>query len=141
MLITHELTIDAPVDEVWALTADVESWPRMTPTITSVQLLDDLDLQVGSRARVRQPWQRPAVWTVTTLQPGVAFVWETSTLGLRMVGAHHLEPVDGGCRNTLSIELIGRGAGLAGRLIGRRIRRALATENDGFRRAAEGVAR
>jgi hypothetical protein len=54
-----------------------------------------------------------------------------------MVGAHRLEPVAAGCRNTLTIDLEGLGAGLVGRLLGGQIQRAITTENEGFRRAAE----
>jgi hypothetical protein len=54
-----------------------------------------------------------------------------------MIGAHRLEPVATGCRNTLTIDLEGRGAGIMGRLLGGQIQRAITTENEGFRRAAE----
>jgi uncharacterized membrane protein len=137
MQLASELTIAAPVERVWDLTEDVESWPSITPTMTSVERLDDGPLRVGSRARVRQPRQRPTVWTVTVVEPGSQFVWETRVLGLRMIGAHRLQPVATGCRNTLTIDLEGPGAGLMGRLLGGPIQRAISTENEGFRRAAE----
>jgi uncharacterized membrane protein len=139
MQLASEITIAAPVERVWDLTEDVESWPTITPTMTSVERLDEGPLRVGSRARVRQPRQRPTVWTVTVVEPGSQFVWEARVLGLRMVGAHRLEPVEAGCRNTLTIDLEGPGSGLMGRLLGGQIRRAITTENEGFRRAAERV--
>ncbi len=137
MQLASELTIAAPVERVWDLTEDVESWPTITPTMTSVERLDEGPLRVGSRARVRQPGQRPTVWTVTVVEPGAQFVWEARVLGLRMIGGHRLEPVAAGCRNTLTVDLEGRGAGIMGRLLGGQIRRAITTENEGFRRAAE----
>jgi len=36
--------------------------------MTSVERLDDGPITLGSRARVKQPGQRPAVWTVTELE-------------------------------------------------------------------------
>jgi uncharacterized membrane protein len=35
----HEtsLKINAPVERVWSTTCDIESWPRWSPTMTSVQ--------------------------------------------------------------------------------------------------------
>jgi uncharacterized membrane protein len=137
MHVASEVTIAAPVERVWDLTEDVESWPTITPTMTSVERLDEGPLRVGSRARVRQPRQRPTVWTVTVVEPGSQFVWEARVLGLRMVGGHRLERVATGCRNTLTIDLEGRGAGLMGRLLAGQIQRAITTENEGFRRAAE----
>jgi uncharacterized membrane protein len=138
MRLVSVLTIAAPVERVWALTLDIESWPSLTPTMREVKRLDDGPLRVGSRARVRQPAQRAAIWTVTDLQQGESFVWETRVLGLRMIGGHRLVPVASGCQNTLTVDLEGHGAGLIKALLRSQIRRAITTENEGFRRAAEG---
>lgn len=140
MEITNELTIDAPVDVVWGLTQDVEAWPSMTPTMTRVERLDDGPLRVGSTARVKQPGQRATTWTVTRLEPSHVFEWRTHSLGSDFVGRHTLSSEGAGCRNTLRVEVTGRGASLVGRLLGGRIAAAIATENDGFRRAAEAAA-
>ena len=137
MAIRDELLIAAPVERVWALTVDIERWPELTPTITSVERLDDGPLQVGSTARLVQPGQRPATWTVTRLEAPHAFEWSTTVLGVTMTGTHHLAAEGGGCRNVLGLELEGRGSGLLGRLVGRRIQSAIETENRGFQRAAE----
>ena len=138
MAITNELIIDAPVERVWALTADVESWPATTPTMTSVERLDDGPIRVGSRARIKQPRQPSRVWTVTSLEPGSLFAWETRILGVRMIGSHRLgDAGDGRCRNTLGVELIGRFAGLIETLSRRQLLAAITTENQGFRQAAE----
>jgi uncharacterized membrane protein len=139
MTITHELVIQAPVEQVWALTVDVESWPSMTPTMTSVERLDDGPLRVGSTARIKQPHQRPRVWTVTELRPEELFVWETKALGVRMAGSHRLRPVEGGCRNTLGVQLSGGLAALVQAALNGQLRKTIATENEGFRRAAEGA--
>jgi hypothetical protein len=94
-------------------------------------------LRVGSRARVKQPAQRAAVWTVTRLEPNELFEWEARVLGVHMVGRHRITPDGDRCRNTLQIDLSGRGSGVLGKLAGGRIRKAIATENEGFKRAAE----
>lgn len=130
------LVIDAPVDVLWALTADVQRWPDLTPTMTRVTRLDGGPLRVGSRARIKQPGQAEAVWTVTDLTEGRGFSWQTSLLGLTMIGSHRLEPVAAGCRNTLGIEVHGRGARVFWLLFGALMRRAVRTENRGFRDAA-----
>ena len=133
------LTIDAPVAVVWRLTTDIANWPAVTPTVTRLDRLDDGPLRVGSRARLEQPGQAPAVWTVTRLDEGREFTWRTSRLGLTMTGSHLLEEVDGRCRNVLTLDLDGFGAGLVGRLVGRRINDTIATENASFQAHAERI--
>ncbi len=132
-----ELLIEAEVDEVWALTVDVERWPELTPTMTRVERLDDGPLAVGSRARITQPGQRPAVWTVSRLEPGVAFEWWTKVGPVTMTGGHQLRPDGRGCVNLLTLDITGRGSRLVGRLVGRRIGDAIERENRGFKAAAE----
>ncbi len=141
MRLTHETDILAPPDRVWSLTEDVAGWPDVTPTMTSVERLDEGPLRAGSRARVVQPRQRPAIWRVRSVEPPRAFVWEATTAGVQLVAGHHLTEVDGGTRNLLVLDVLGARAPVVGRLAGPMMRRALATENDGFRRAAEGLAR
>lgn len=141
MQFRDDVLIAAPLDVVWGLTVDVESWPELTPTITSVRRLDAGELRLGSQARIVQPRQRPAVWTVTEFEPHRRFAWGTTVLGVRMVGTHVLEPTDdGGTRNTLLLDLDGFGAGLLGRIVGGAMRHAIHTENQGFRRRAEELA-
>jgi len=140
MLITNELVIDAPVERVWALTVDVENLPALTPTMSEVRKLDTGPMAVGSRARIKQPGQSARVWTVTDLVPNSRFFWRTKAFSMRMTGGHTLTATDGGgCRNVLSVELTGFGSGLLGWMIGSQLRKAIATENECFRRAAESV--
>ena len=74
-VISHELEIAAPIERVWDLTLDIERWPELTPTITSVERLEVGPLAVGSSARLVQPRQSPRVWTVTDLQAPTRFAW------------------------------------------------------------------
>lgn len=130
--------IDAPAAAVWQLTTDVADWPTMTPTMTRVVRLDDGPMRVGSQARIKQPRQAEAVWTVTRLVDGREFTWQTKRMGLTMTGSHLLEPVGDKTRNTLTLAVEGRGSVLFGRLFGRMIHSSIETENAGFRRRAEG---
>ncbi|TQS41933.1 SRPBCC family protein [Cryptosporangium phraense] len=99
--------------------------------------LDDLPLQVGSEADVRQPGLRPARWRVTELTPGRALVWQSTTSGVTSIGSHVVSPRSGGSRLELRIRQSGRLAGLVGLLYGRKVRRYLEREAEGFRAAAE----
>lgn len=137
MRIEDVQVIRATPETVWALTADIERWPSITPTITSVERLDDGPLRVGSRARLSQPRQPQRVWTVSTFDPPRRFEWSTRVGPLTMTGGHLVEPAPEGCRNRLSVEVTGFGAGLFGLLVKRQLAAAIRTENDGFRRTAE----
>jgi hypothetical protein len=125
---THALSIPAPAEVVWDLTADVEGWPRFTSTMTSVRRLDSGPLRAGSRARVKQPGQPVADWTVTAVEHRQAFSWQTSRRRRTIVGRHRVVPDGEGCRNELEVEIDGRLAWLFGPFV----RYALRTENAGF---------
>ncbi len=137
--IEHSIDIAASPSVVWALNTDPVHWPDLTPTVTSVRWNDDGPLRVGRTATIKQPGQRAATWTVTTLEPEHRFVWQTTVYGVTTVATHLVEPTASGCRNILRLELSGRGSRLMGALLGRKLRGILRTEAEGFRRAAEGA--
>lgn len=137
MIFEHTADINAPTSTVWALTIDIENWPSLMPTVTSVERLDVGSLQVGSAARLKQPGQRPTVWTVTNIEPENHFAWTAKLVGVSTLAYHRIESTPSGCRNTLGLELTGRGSRLLGALVGRRMRKVLEVENDSFRKASE----
>ena len=69
-----DVTVDvsAPPEAVWAVLADVGSWPTWTASITSVRPLSPDLLQVGSRVRIMQPRLPATVWTVSDLVEGAS---------------------------------------------------------------------
>jgi Polyketide cyclase / dehydrase and lipid transport len=136
MRIEHHLDIDAPPSVVFALNIDIERWPTLTPTVTSVTRLDEGPLRAGSQALIKQPGQRATVWTVDTVEPDHRFVWSATTTGLRMVATHLVDPIPSGARNLLRIELDGPVARFVGPLLRRKLHTVLETENEGFRREA-----
>ena len=140
MRIQHTIDIAAPVDRVWELTLDVESWPEMTPTMNRVERLDNTGpLAVGSQARIDQPGQPTRAWTVSQLDHEQRFAWSTKVMGATMTAGHALEPSDAGTANTLTVDIVGPIAWLIGPLARRSILRAITQENEGFKRAAESV--
>lgn len=137
MRVENEVTIDAPIEDAWALTIDVEAMPSMSETFSSVQRLDAGPLKVGSRAMVEQPGLGKRTWTVTVLDPPHRFAWTTRLLGSRMTGIHELEPAGTGCRSRLAFEITGWTSALLGALAKKQIAKAIAIENAGLKRTAE----
>ena len=134
----NSVLIDAPTGRVWQLTLDITDWPSFSPTMRWVRRLDDGPLRVGSTARIKQPGQPAAVWTVTRIVDEREFTWQTRRMGVTMTGSHLLEPVGDRCRNTLVLDLTGPLSRPLAALIGGAIRRSLAAENGGFQaRAAQ----
>jgi uncharacterized membrane protein len=132
--------IDAPPQKVFAVLCDVERWPEWTPTMSRVQRLDEGPFSVGSRAEVRQPKLRPAVWQVTQLEENRDFTWTTRSAGLRMKAGHLIEPSGNGSRVALSFEMSGLIAPLVARLYGSLIEEYVATESQGLKKRSEAQA-
>lgn len=86
------IDIEAPADVPWAVMSDGERWPEWTASVTSVRRLDKGPLRIGSRALIRRPRFPPAVWTVTTLEPGRRFVWRSGLPGMWVYGDHAASP-------------------------------------------------
>jgi uncharacterized membrane protein len=138
MILTNTIDIAAPIERVWSLTEDIEQWPTITPTMTTIVRLDNGPLKVGSTARVKQPRQRARVWTVTRFDPNETFAWQSRILGMPVVGTHSMASRgDGSTANTLTLEMSGVMSRLTGRILASTLRQALATENAGFKQHAE----
>lgn len=101
------IAIDAPVDEVWHVLADVSSWPQWTPTMLGVAPDDAKPLYLGSKVRVHQPQLRPSTWTVTEWHPGHAFAWVSRHPGVLVTAEHRLRPTATGCTAHRRLRLTG----------------------------------
>jgi len=99
--------VAASPQQVWEVLFDVVRWPEWTPTIDSLEPLDDGPLAVGSRVRIRQPKLPPAVWEVTEVVDGRRFTWQATGPGMRSIGRHEVVPDGTGSTVTLSIEQAG----------------------------------
>jgi uncharacterized membrane protein len=138
---THTQTIDAPAEVVWELATDVTAWPEYMPTVQSVQRLEEGPLRPGARAKIKQPGQRSALWTVTELAPGRTFSWQSQRRGMVMTGSHRVEPQGATTRSTLTLSMSGPLAPVLGPVLAPLMRRVLRTENGCFAERAEHQAR
>ena len=138
--VTYEASADihAPAERVWRLLSAVASWPELLPTVTSVEALDGAPLERGRRYRVEQPKLRPAVWTVTVLEPGRRFAWHARSPGMTMVADHVVDPIGADAvRLRLSFAFEGWLGALLGRLFGRLTCEYLAREAAALKQKAE----
>jgi len=99
--------IDSLPQPVWDVLFDVAHWPEWTPTIDSVERLDDGPFQVGSRAKVRQPKLPQASWEVSEVVAGRSFTWVAKGPGMKTIARHEVVPDGSGSKVTLSIEQAG----------------------------------
>lgn len=136
----YALTVDAPAPRVWEVLTDVEHWPELTASMTSVRGLDGPRPAPGARFEIRQPRLRRAVWTVTRLDEGTAFDWESRAPGVLSRGSHLLEPDGSATRLTLTIDQSGVLAWPIAFVAARTIRRYLAMEGRGIAARASGGA-
>ena len=133
------VTIAAPPAAVWAVMTDVESWPELTDSVTSVEKLDSGPFGVGSRVRIRQPKFPTTVWTVTAFVDNERFVWVATGPGVRTTATHEVTSSDSGSLLRLHIDQAGPLGGLIGRVSRGLTARYMAMEAAGMKRRAEGA--
>ena len=133
------ITIDAPIEVVWAIFTDVERWPTWASSFTSVELIDG-PMRLGAKARIRQPRLPTVVWEVTRWEPGRSWTWTASGPGLRTDASHVLTRSGDGTVAEQSIT----SSGPLGRLIAffsrSLTRRYLAIEAAGLKQRSEQLA-
>ncbi len=139
MLIKHSTFIACPTQEVWEETTDIDSWPDWAPTVQTARRLDKLGFGIGSQASVKQPMQSRKVWTVTEIEDGQYFVWETSGKALCMRATHQVASHGSGTKCTLKVQLIGPVALVLSVCLAPLIWLALMQENRGLKRWCETV--
>jgi carbon monoxide dehydrogenase subunit G len=133
----HAVTVAAPPERVWEVLTEVERWPERIPTVDSVERLDDGPLRVGSRTRLQQPRLPEAVWTVTDVDEGRSFTWESRSRGVAISADHVVEPHGTATRLTLSVDLSGPLAPIGWLMTRGLTRRYVETEAASIKRVAE----
>lgn len=104
-----EVSVDiaASPQQIWAVMFAVERWPEWTPSISSLERLDQGEFRVGSRARIRQPKLPTMIWEVTQLEPGRGFVWKTRAWGAVTSAAHWISADGNGSKVVLKVHQTG----------------------------------
>ena len=139
MRIEASTEIDAPAARVWEVVTDVDRWPEIVDTVTSVEPLTPGPLATGSRYRIVQPRLPASVWSVTAFLPGRSFRWVAPNTGIVTTADHTVVPLDEHrSRLELAIEHRGPLAWIGGTLTRRMTEDYLARECAGIKRVAEG---
>ncbi len=133
------VTVDAPPDVVWEVLSDVESWPQITESMTSVKVVEEGPLRIGSHVKIKQPKLAPTDWTVTELVEDELrrFTWVSSSMGVRSTGVHDVTTQNGTTHLRLELDQTGLLAGVVGLLAGGLIRRYMGMEEQGIKKRAE----
>ena len=128
---------DTPL--VWRALSSVSEWPYWTTSISKIRGPEG-PLRVGGRYLVTQPSMPTLTWTVTDIDPGRAFTWESRSPGIRTIGRHWIgSTTSAGVEVNVSVEQIGPLAGIVRALTGRRTRRYLQLEADGLAQASKNL--
>ncbi|WUJ75569.1 SRPBCC family protein [Kribbella soli] len=137
MRFDHSSTIQASPERVWEVFSDVERWPDWTPTVDSVERLDEGRIHIGARTRIRQPKLPVAVWEVTELKDGEYFEWVSKAPGIKTTGGHRVIQTPEGTVATATIIQEGPLGWLFGRLYAGLTRRYIATETAKLKEISE----
>jgi hypothetical protein len=131
----HNIDIDASPTAVWATLSDVPAWPTWTASMKSAEWVGESGLAVGHAVRIEQPKLRPATWTITAVDVGRSFTWETRSPGFAISAGHTISPRDaGGVTVALSTDVRGLLAPIIGVLTAKIGRRYVDTEAEGLKR-------
>jgi uncharacterized membrane protein len=139
VVVQRSIDVDAPAPAVWAVLLDVERWPEWTASVSSARRSRTGQLDVGEKIVVCQPRLGTRTWTVTEVDDGRSFTWESVSPGVRTVAEHLLTPrIAGGCTATLRVTQRGRAARLVGAVLDRTTRRYVRLEAEGLKARSEG---
>lgn len=131
------VTVQAPADRVWEVFSDVAKWPEWTPTIDSVERLDEGRIHIGARTRIRQPKLPVATWEVTELVEGQYFAWVSRAPGIKTTGGHRVMATPEGTVATSTIIQEGPLGWLFGRLYAKLTQRYIEIEGENLKKVSE----
>jgi uncharacterized membrane protein len=132
------IEINAPLEKVWAVLADVERWPEWTKSMEHLDIVGGSELKRGVKVRIKQPRLPAMVWDVTELETYRVLTWQAKSGGVTSVGDHRLSVApDDRVVAELSIRQTGLLASLVGLFTAGVTRRYAQMEAEGLKRRSE----
>lgn len=128
-------TIDSSAETIWKTLIDVENWPNITPSITSITPLDGSPIATGNRYRVVQPKLRPTTYVVTHLEPCRNFTWEASSFGYKIMAEHLIRESATTCELVIRLSFHGLLAPIIGLIAGATTKEYIELESEGFKKS------
>ena len=111
----HSAEGPASAETVWALWSDVSRWTEWDESLESVTLAGPF--VEGSSGTMTIKGQGAIPFTLTSVDPGIGFVDETSVPGALLRFTHRLERVAEGVRVTHSVVIEGPAAQFLGPVV------------------------
>ncbi|MEU0880735.1 SRPBCC family protein [Lentzea sp. NPDC005914] len=111
----HSVEGPASVETVWALWSDVSRWTEWDESLESVTLTGPF--AEGSSGTMTIEGQGAIPFTLTSVDPGIGFVDETSVPGALLRFSHRVEQLSDGVRVTHSVVIEGPEAQTLGPLV------------------------
>lgn len=131
------ITIGAPRQVVWNILRDVESWPKWTPTMSSVAFATQKGFEIGAPVLIQQPGLPLSTWTITALDDGHSFTWRTKSPGVTVDAGHVVLDQAGKTIVEFSISMFGPLAAPVWAVFRRKIRGFVAKEIESLQMVAE----
>jgi hypothetical protein len=137
MLIQDSVSINAPLDVVWDVTVDVDSWHEWSPTVTSIKRIEPGEFGMDKSAVVKQPQMPELIWRVTQYIPLTEFTWTTQMPGLSMTGSHLISREGDATISVLTLNMTGILSVIAAIGLRARAVKTLKVENAGLKTRCE----
>jgi carbon monoxide dehydrogenase subunit G len=103
---THSVSIDRPIEAVFAFVADGEQCPRWRPGVLDIKRLSGEGVGTRYAQGVAGPMGRrvSADYEITVYEPNRRIEFQTVAGPVRPHGRYDFEPADGGTRLTFSLD-------------------------------------
>lgn len=131
------VTIAADPWQVWDVWRDVEAWPTYVDMIERVELRAP-ELALGAQVRIHQPRVPTDLWTVTWLEEGRGWTWQTRGPGVVTTATHLVSTGVDGTLAEASMHQKGVVGVAVGWMFGPLVARYLRLELAGLRHQVEG---
>lgn len=125
---------------MWKVLTDIETWPEITGSISSLEYLEGSTVAVGSRVAVKQPRLPRTVWRVTEVVEQTRFIWVAEGPGFRTTAGHEIA-AGAAVELTVWIEQAGPIGTLVGWLSRSLTQRYIEMESVGIKQRSEEQAR
>jgi uncharacterized protein YndB with AHSA1/START domain len=93
VVVTTSIHVDAPIDTVWRLLADIGRWPTWNQAVKQVTLEGPVQSGLGFRWKSGPGWIRS---TLLALESPTTIAWSGNTMGIKAIHTYRLTEAGGG---------------------------------------------